>query len=313
MTVALSVRNLRKAYNGTLAVDDISFDVMRGEKFIFVGPNGAGKSTTIKIISTLLEKNAGTVKYGDLTVGVDDDAIRKKIGVVFQHHVLDDEFTVRENLVCRGGFYDMNASEVRKRADEVIELLDMHNFANQRYGKLSGGQRRRADIGRALMQRPEILFLDEPTTGLDPQTRLVVWDIINGIQQDLGMTIFLTTHYMEEAEALCTRICVMDEGRIIASGTQQELVELVKERTQINIKLDNINEDLLNGFKSINGVFDAKIFEDMITLYGENGDTMLAEIISKVSEQKSKIQSIDVQKPNLEAVFLHLTGKALRD
>ena len=154
--------------------------------------------------------------------------------------------------------------------------------------------------------------MDEPTVGIDPQSRSHILDTVLGLNAQ-GITIIYTSHYMEEVENICSRICIMDEGKIIASGTQQELVELVKEKTQINIKLDNINEDLLNGFKSINGVFDAKIFEDMITLYGENGDTMLAEIISKVSEQKSKIQSIDVQKPNLEAVFLHLTGKALRD
>ncbi len=304
MSVALSVRNLRKAYNGILAVDDISFDVMRGEKFIFVGPNGAGKSTTIKIISTLLEKNAGTVKYGDLTVGVDDDAIRKKIGVVFQHQVLDDEFTVRENLICRGGFYDMNAGEVRKRADEVIELLDMHNFADQRYGKLSGGQRRRADIGRALMQRPEILFLDEPTTGLDPQTRLVVWDIINGIQQDLGMTIFLTTHYMEETDD-ASNVVIIDNGKIVATGTP---AALKKQYAPNLLNLYPRDLEKVSAFLRERG-YEPKLREDTLRITIKDA----FEALALVEALREDINNFEVVNGRMDDVFIAITGKAIRE
>ncbi|MDD4047115.1 MAG: export ABC transporter ATP-binding protein, partial [Tissierellia bacterium] len=156
------------------------------------------------------------------------------------------------------------------------------------------------------------LIMDEPTVGIDPQSRSHILDTVLKLSAQ-GMTIIYTTHYMEEAEELCTRICIMDEGEIIASGTKQELVELVNEKTQINIKLDNISDNMLQIFKGIPGVYDATILDDTVTLFGENGDILLAEIISKISEENSKIQSIDIQKPNLEAVFLHLTGKALRD
>ncbi len=304
MTIALSVSNLSKSYNGKLAVDDISFDVRAGEKFIFVGPNGAGKSTTIKIISTLLEKNAGTVRYGDLTVGVDDDAIRKKIGVVFQHHVLDDDFTVRENLICRGGFYDMSASALKKRADEVIELLDMKNFANQRYGKLSGGQRRRADIGRALMQSPEILFLDEPTTGLDPQTRLVVWDIINGIQQDLGTTIFLTTHYMEETDD-ASNVVIIDHGKIVATGTP---AALKKQYAPNLLNLYPRDIEKVSAFLSDRG-YQPKLKEDTLQVIIKEAFDAL-ELIEVL---RADINNFEVVNGRMDDVFIAITGKALRE
>ncbi len=304
MTIALSVSNLSKSYNGKLAVDDISFDVRAGEKFIFVGPNGAGKSTTIKIISTLLEKNAGTVRYGDLTVGVDDDAIRKKIGVVFQHHVLDDDFTVRENLICRGGFYDMSASALKKRADEVIELLDMKSFANQRYGKLSGGQRRRADIGRALMQSPEILFLDEPTTGLDPQTRLVVWDIINGIQQDLGTTIFLTTHYMEETDD-ASNVVIIDHGKIVATGTP---AALKKQYAPNLLNLYPRDIEKVSAFLLEQG-YQPKLKEDTLQVTIKEAFEAL-ELIEAI---RSDINNFEVVNGRMDDVFIAITGKALRE
>ncbi|HPL82011.1 MAG TPA: ABC transporter ATP-binding protein, partial [Anaerolineaceae bacterium] len=304
MTIALSVSNLSKSYNGKLAVDDISFDVRAGEKFIFVGPNGAGKSTTIKIISTLLEKNAGTVRYGDLTVGVDDDAIRKKIGVVFQHHVLDDDFTVRENLICRGGFYDMSASALKKRADEVIELLDMKSFANQRYGKLSGGQRRRADIGRALMQSPEILFLDEPTTGLDPQTRLVVWDIINGIQQDLGTTIFLTTHYMEETDD-ASNVVIIDHGKIVATGTP---AALKKQYAPNLLNLYPRDIEKVSAFLSDRG-YQPKLKEDTLQVIIKEAFDAL-ELIEVL---RADINNFEVVNGRMDDVFIAITGKALRE
>lgn len=304
MTVALSVQNLRKAYNGNLAVDDISFEVMRGEKFIFVGPNGAGKSTTIKIISTLLEKDAGAVRYGDLTVGEDDDAIRKKIGVVFQHHVLDDEFTVRENLICRGGFYDLSVADLKKRVDEVIALLDMKSFANQRYGKLSGGQRRRTDIGRALMQKPEILFLDEPTTGLDPQTRLVVWDIINNLQQEMVMTIFLTTHYMEETDD-ASNVVIIDHGKIVATGTP---AALKKQYAPNLLNLYPRDIEKVSAFLRQRG-YDGKPKEDTLRVAIKDA----FEALDLVAALREDIHNFEVVNGRMDDVFIAITGKALRE
>jgi ABC-2 type transport system ATP-binding protein len=308
----LKIENLCKSFGSIKAVDDISFEVKRGEVFGLLGPNGAGKSTTISIISTLLPPTSGEILFEDNSIFKNPKNIRQKLGVVPQDIALYPTLTGYENLKFWGNIYGLKGTELKKRISEVADIIGLNGRLKDRVEKYSGGMKRRLNIGSALLHKPELLIMDEPTVGIDPQSRSHILDTVLGLNAQ-GITIIYTSHYMEEVENICSRICIMDEGKIIASGTQQELVELVKEKTQINIKLDNINEDLLNGFKSINGVFDAKIFEDMITLYGENGDTMLAEIISKVSEQKSKIQSIDVQKPNLEAVFLHLTGKALRD
>ena len=244
------------------------------------------------------------MRYGDLTVGVDDDAIRKKIGVVFQHHVLDDDFTVRENLICRGGFYDMSASALKKRADEVIELLDMKSFANQRYGKLSGGQRRRADIGRALMQSPEILFLDEPTTGLDPQTRLVVWDIINGIQQDLGTTIFLTTHYMEETDD-ASNVVIIDHGKIVATGTP---AALKKQYAPNLLNLYPRDIEKVSAFLSDRG-YQPKLKEDTLQVIIKEAFDAL-ELIEVL---RADINNFEVVNGRMDDVFIAITGKALRE
>lgn len=304
MTIALSVSNLSKSYNGKLAVDDISFDVRAGEKFVFVGPNGAGKTTTIKMITTLLEKDAGEIAYGDLLVGRDDAAIRRKIGVVFQHHVLDDDFSVRENLICRGGFYDLSDRELRQRADEVIQVLDMGSFANQRYGKLSGGQRRRADIGRALMQSPEFLFLDEPTTGLDPQTRRVVWEIINSIQRDLGTTLFLTTHYMEETDD-ASSVYIIDHGKIVASGSP---ASLKKEHAPNLLNIYSKTPESIARFLTEKG------YEPSLT------DTTVRTIIPNafdalplIEALRDSIDNFELVNGRMDDVFIAITGKELRE
>ncbi len=222
MKQILTVKHLSKSYNGLKAVSDVSFEVKQGEKFVFVGPNGAGKSTTINILCTLLSKDAGEVVYGDLTLGQDNEAIRRLIGVVFQNHTLDDDLTVRDNLGIRGALYDYSDKEINQRINELESALEINNYIDQRYGTLSGGQKRRADIARALLQKPAILYLDEPTTGLDPQTRRVVWKIISQIREEFGMTVFLTTHYMEETED-ADHVVIIDGGKVVASGTPIEL------------------------------------------------------------------------------------------
>jgi ABC-2 type transport system ATP-binding protein len=261
---------------------------------------------------SLLKYDKGTIEIFGKPMSPDAYDTKRNIGVVMQNVAVFNELTVLENIRYFCGLYISDKAERSELVEQAIDFVGLQDFRKFLPKKLSGGLLRRLNIACGIAHKPKLIFLDEPTVAVDPQSRNNILEGIQRLNRE-GATIVYTSHYMEEVENICSRICIMDEGKIIASGTQQELVELVKEKTQINIKLDNINEDLLNGFKSINGVFDAKIFEDMITLYGENGDTMLAEIISKVSEQKSKIQSIDVQKPNLEAVFLHLTGKALRD
>ncbi len=291
MEKIIEVSNLRKSYGDVRAVNGISFDVEKGSLFAFLGVNGAGKSTTIDIISTMLKPDGGEVKVGGHVLGREDNAIRKEIGVVFQDSLLDPLLTVNENLMIRGSFYGMSKGEVKASIDRVIETVGLGGFLNRRYGKLSGGQRRRADIARALINTPKILFLDEPTTGLDPQTRKSVWNTIKGLRENSGMTVFLTTHYMEEA-AQADYVTIMGSGEIIAQGTPIQLkeryssdmlkmkytdksaleeklkelaVDYVEDVETVNVKLDNTMQaipiieacrELFVNFEVVNGTMD---------------------------------------------------------
>ncbi|MBE1523509.1 ABC transporter ATP-binding protein [Nesterenkonia lutea] len=218
----ISVSGLTKRYGSHTAVDDLSFDVDEGSTFAFLGTNGAGKSTTISCLTTLKRPTSGEVSVLGHRVGHSDRRIRRSIGVVFQDSLLDPILSVRENLLIRGSLYGMSSAAARRRMGELSEVLEVEEFLDQRYGSLSGGQRRRADIVRALLHDPKLLFLDEPTTGLDPDSRERVWDTVTELQRSLGLTIFLTTHYMEETER-ADQVFIIDHGRIVASGTPSRL------------------------------------------------------------------------------------------
>lgn len=308
----LKVENLYKSFGNVNAVDGVSFEVNKGEIFGLLGPNGAGKSTTISMISTLLPPSGGEILYEGESIIKDPKRIRNRLGVVPQDIALYPTLTGYENLRFWGSIYGLKGAELKKRINEVSDIIELNGRLKDRVDKYSGGMKRRLNIGAALLHRPELLIMDEPTVGIDPQSRNHILDTVLELNRQ-GITIIYTSHYMEEVQDLCNEICIMDEGKIIASGNQQELVELVQEKTQINIKLDSMDISILEKLKEIQGVFDGKIVEDAICLYGENADTILAEIMGKVSENGLLIQSIDVKKPNLEAVFLHLTGRALRD
>ena len=308
----LKVENLYKNFGNIAAVDGISFEVKRGEVFGLLGPNGAGKSTTISIISTLLPPTEGEIFFEGESIFKNSKNLRQKLGIVPQDIALYPTLTGYENLRFWGNLYGLKGAELKERINEVADIIGLNERLKDKVKKYSGGMKRRLNIGAALLHKPDLLIMDEPTVGIDPQSRSHILDTVLKLSAQ-GMTIIYTTHYMEEAEELCSRICIMDEGKIIASGTKQELVELVKERTRINIKLDKITGNMPQIFKEIPGVSDAAVLDDTVTLSGENADILLAEIISRISEEKSKIRSLDIQKPDLEAVFLHLTGKALRD
>ena len=219
MDAIIRVENLCKSYGDIKAVNDISFWVKRGSLFAFLGPNGAGKSTTINVMTTLLNADSGQIYLNGET---DDAYFRTKIGVVFQGNVLDEELTVKENLIYRGALYLNDKQQVKSRYEELATYLNLHEFEHQRFKTLSGGQKRRTEIARALFSNPEILLLDEPTTGLDPETRQIVWKVIEDLQKRKGMTIFLTTHYMEEA-ANADHVVIIHKGKIVAEGTPAEL------------------------------------------------------------------------------------------
>ncbi len=253
MEYIIKVDNLKKSYKDLLAVDNISLQVAKGSLFAFLGPNGAGKSTTIDILSTLIQKDAGEITINNNILGKDDSKIRSTIGVVFQNGVLDDVLTIKENLLVRGSFYGLKGDVLNARISEAVNLTQCNEFLNQRYGKLSGGQKRRADIARALINKPEILFLDEPTTGLDPKTRLSVWNTIKDMQKQSDMTVFLTTHYMEEA-AVADMIYVINHGKIVAKGSPkllkdqytQELLKIYSPSDKVveYLKVNNIDYNL---------------------------------------------------------------------
>jgi len=308
----LKVDSLYKSFGSTKAVDGISFEVKRGEVFGLLGPNGAGKSTTISMVSTLIPPTKGEVLFEGMNIFTEPDSLRRNLGVVPQDIALYPTLTGYENLTFWGNMYGLRGSGLKKRIGEVAEVIGLNGRMKDRVDKYSGGMKRRLNIGAALLHKPELLIMDEPTVGIDPQSRNHILDTVLELNGQ-GMTIIYTSHYMEEAEYLCSRICIMDQGKIIASGTQEELVELIKGETQVSLKLDRIDRDILERLRSINGVAKAELLQDEIAVSGENVDIILSDIIAKVTEHGRRISSIDVKKPNLEAVFLHLTGKALRD
>jgi multidrug/hemolysin transport system ATP-binding protein len=220
--MSITVRNISKRFGRVEAVRDVSFDVAEGSLFAFLGENGAGKTTMIGCLTTVLRPDAGSVRIDGLTLGVNDDEIRRRIGVVFQTSLLDAPLTVRENLRTRGIAYGLTGSALERRIDELARALEVEEFIDRRYGRLSGGQRRRVDIVRALIHEPPILFLDEPTAGLDPASRERVWSAIRGLREGRGATVFLTTHYMQETEA-ADAVCIIDHGQVVAEGTPAEL------------------------------------------------------------------------------------------
>lgn len=303
-TPIIQVENLVKSYGDVKAVKDISFYVEEGKLFAFLGPNGAGKSTTINTICTFLKPDGGKVMVNGYELCKEDDQIRNSIGVVFQESLLDSLLTVEENLFLRGGFYGMGKQELKEAVKRVSKQVELGGFLRRPYGKLSGGQRRRADIARALLHTPKILFLDEPTTGLDPQTRKNVWDMIRKLQKDQGMTVFLTTHYMEEAEEADYCI-VVDEGKIAARGTPFELKETYA-RDRLLLKEKNPGE-LLRELKRMQLPFErkAELFEIRLK------NTM--DALPVLNELQDKLLDFSVIKGTMDDVFIGITGKEMRE
>ena len=300
----IKVSNLTKKYDNLKAVDDISFTVKEGDFFAFLGPNGAGKSTTINILCTILEKTKGDIEINGYKLGTEDDAIRKSIGVVFQGSYLDNLLTVKENIKTRSSFYGISYEEFNKRLDYIAPLIGIKDILNRRYGKLSGGQKRRADIARALINEPKILFLDEPTTGLDPQTRKKVWEMLEEIQKRNNTTIFLTTHYMEEASN-ADKVAIIDNGKIIVNETPMKLKE--KYTTTI-LKLIPTDEEKL--IKYLDGnKYDYKKRTDMMEVYVKKS----LDSLKILKDIEDNLTSFEVLEGNMDTVFINLTGKDIRE
>lgn len=303
MDKIIEVSNLRKDYSYLSAVKDISFYVERGKLFSFLGPNGAGKSTTIDILCTLMGYNGGEVTIDGLDLRQNRQSIRNVIGVVFQDGVLDPLLTVRENLVIRAEFYLSDKARIKKAVYEAAQATELCEFIDRPYGKLSGGQRRRADIARALINTPKILFLDEPTTGLDPQTRKSIWNAIKQLQKKTGMTVFLTTHYMEEA-AESDYVIVLDHGEIAAKGTPAELkTEYATDCLRLSVSDESALRQILMDFKLD---FTVSAGEFVINLT----DTLKALPI--LEECKACISSFQVLQGTMDDAFIGIMGRELK-
>lgn len=296
----IKVNNLSKNYGAFEAVKNISFEVERGSLFAFLGPNGAGKSTTIDILSTLITKNSGDAIINGWELGKDDQKIRKDIGVVFQTGVLDNLLTVKENLFVRGSSYKLEGDVLKQRIKDASRITQCDEFLNRRYGKLSGGQKRRADIARALINQPKILFLDEPTTGLDPKTRISVWKTIRSMQKEFGMTVFLTTHYMEEA-ANADNIVVINKGEIAEKGTPYELK---KKYTRDLLKIYNPLEKVIQYLKNKNIAY---ILDKNVIVIDI---TSTSNALNILTDLKSSITSFEMIHGNMDDVFLNIVDQS---
>lgn len=304
MEKVIEVSHLRKSYKDVQAVKDVSFFVEQGGLFAFLGPNGAGKSTTINTICTFLQPDGGTVTVNGHLLGKEDDKIRKDIGTVFQENLLDDLLTVRENLMLRGRLYGLKGKKLADALDKAAAWSEADSFLDRPYQKLSGGQKRRCDIARALLHTPRILFLDEPTTGLDPQTRQSIWNTVRRLQAQEGMTVFLTTHYMEEAEN-ADYVVIIDDGLIVAKGTPFTLKEAY---TSDRLKIKCVSQE-----QAVQVLRNKNIPFREITDYIEITGKTTKEFIPLLQEIQDYISDYTVEKGSMNDVFLNITGKEIRE
>jgi lipooligosaccharide transport system ATP-binding protein len=301
-----------KRFGDLVAVDGIDFDVERGEAFGFLGPNGAGKTSTMRMIGCVSPPSGGTLRILDLDPVTEGADIRARLGVVPQEDTLDLELTLRENILIYGRYFGLPRKDLRQRADELLEFVQLNERADDKVEPLSGGMKRRLTIARSLVNEPSVLLLDEPTTGLDPQARHIVWDRLFRLKQR-GVTLILTTHYMDEAEQLCDRLVVMDKGKIAAEGSPQELIrrystrEVVELRFRVEQHPEEVAAELAASMDGLARRLEA--LPDRLLLYTDDGDATA----NRIHENGLQPDSVLVRRSTLEDVFLHLTGRTLVD
>jgi len=308
----IEVRKLVKRYGELTAVDSVSFEVAEGEIFGLLGPNGAGKTTTIAILSSLIPPTSGAALVAGIDVTHDSLAARSKIGVVPQEIALYPSLSARENLTFWGRMYGVPSEALPRRIDEILDTVGLTERAGNRLDTFSGGMKRRVNIAAGLLHRPDVLFLDEPTVGIDPQTRRSILDLVKDLNGQ-GLSVLYTTHYLEEAEFLCDRIGIMDEGRMIAIGTRQELTSQIGMNEIVTIAADGLSGDAARWIEELPAVEDVSLLEGEVTINARAGSNLLPALVERLSAGGARIRSVDVSAPNLESVFLHLTGKSLRD
>jgi ABC-2 type transport system ATP-binding protein len=308
----LAAQGLVKRYGDRKVVDDVSFHIDRGETYGLLGPNGAGKTTTISMVCGLLAGDAGQVEVAGLPMHLGAAPAKASVGLVPQDVALYPDLTARENLQFFGRLQGISRNELRARVDETLELIGLVDRANDRIESYSGGMKRRCNIGAGLLHRPALLVLDEPTVGVDPQSRNAILESVEALGT-LGLSVLYTTHYMEEAQRLCDRVGIIDEGRLVAEGTQPELISQIDEHTRIKVDATGNLGEFTAACRALAGVVSATATDHLVEILVEDGGRALVPIIDAAELVGTSIESIDLAEPDLEAVFLHLTGKALRD
>ncbi|MDO8264952.1 MAG: ATP-binding cassette domain-containing protein [Candidatus Parcubacteria bacterium] len=302
---AIEITNLRKQYNGLVAVDSLNLKINEGEIFGLLGPNGAGKTTTLMMLTTLIKPTSGTAAINGFDIVKNPSEVRKSIGMVFQDPSSDEILTGYENLKLHGMLYGMDGKLREKRIEEILKLVNLEDRKNDFVKKYSGGMRRRLELGRGLIHHPKILFLDEPTLGLDPQARENIWQYVEKLTKEEKITIIITTHYMEEAEKLCDRLAIIDKGKIVALGSPKELKEVIGGDI-VTLKIRNPN---INGLENLNFIKKIEIKGDILSLVVMNANINLPRILKIAGE----VESVEVKSGTLEEVFLKYTGREIKE
>lgn len=309
----INVENISKKFGEKLVLDNISFKVEKGDIFGLIGPNGAGKSTLINIMTGLIDPNGGTISIGGFDIKKEPIKAKKFIGLVPQELALMESVSAYDNLEFFGSLYGLNGKELKERINNVLELTGLEDKRREKVKKFSGGMKRRLNLAAAIMHQPEILILDEPTVGIDPQSRNHIFQYIKAINKEKGTTIIYTSHYMEEVEFLCNDIFIVDEGREIAYGSKSTVKGMISTNNKVHIEAFNMNEDLAEDLKVLKGVIDCEVNYKDIELLVEEKEFSIKALLDIIEKQGVNIKSINVKEPNLEEVFLALTGKSLRD
>jgi ABC-2 type transport system ATP-binding protein len=310
MTSVIETFKLTRVFNGLTAVDKLDINVESGEIFALLGPNGAGKTTTISMLCTILKPTSGTAKVNGFDIVKEAMQVRRSIGIVFQDPSIDDRLTGRENLFMHANLYGVPASEQKTRIDNILKLVELEDRADDLMRTYSGGMRRRLELARGLIHYPKVLFLDEPTLGLDPQTRDHVWKYIRELKEAHDITVVLTTHYMDEADRLSDHIAIMDYGKIIALDTSSKLKETL-EGDVVIVKANN-PDAVFSLVAEKMGLQKAHIINGNVEITVKNGKSMLPRIVDMATQNKIFVESISLREPNLEDVFLHYTGRTIR-
>ena len=311
-TMAIQTQDLHKDFGEVYAVKSLDFEIRRGEVFSLLGPNGAGKSTTISMISGLLKPTQGDAFILGHSITKEAQTAKAAMGVVPQEIALYEDLSARENLMFWGKMYNLRGGALKKRVNQVLEIIGLSERQKGRVEKFSGGMKRRLNIGIALLHEPDIIIMDEPTVGIDPQSRRKILDSVMDLNQQ-GMTVLYTTHYMEEAQELSDHIAIMDQGEIIANGTHAELVKIVGELDRIELSINKESAQVIDAWRSTPGVENITAENGQLHLLVDDSNLVLPQLFEAAAKTDTRITSVEIQEPNLETVFLHLTGRALRD